>query len=370
MKHKSTRYRALTPEFRAFLTETGLWPLGKHYTDHMRTHHGGSSGKALTDLRAGSAVTEKAALGLLTYMLTSDHAVEGTRDKILGFVETKGGTLGAHADDLLPLITGEPRDSAGPAEDEADYLRRGSRGAVDLLMGPRRAITNRSRAIEPGEIDDAVGWLHVFIAASLSGKKARQTMTRNAARPVAEAHMGIGHDGYAARLAGWRSEIPLTVRVALGRRLPVGFSAVLPITEEAYELVRSGQRASYDTPATDLRQTSRHLLIEAVAERVATERVDPTNPTLPLLATLLTQIAHLSGVRDRSDDTSIRLLSFAGTEESRLRLEDQGFRPTGAVMPRAGVAVLERVFTVGAGAGLDAVTVMILQWIAKRPIDG
>ena len=358
----------MTTEFREHLTKHGIWPLGKLYLDHMREHHGGVSGKALTDLRAGAAVTEKAAHGLITFMLECEFAAPGSRESLLGFIEAKGLTKAADHNEILAIIAGPPRETRAPADGSADYLHLGTRAGVDMILHPRKLITRRSRACGESEITEAIGWLHVLIAYSLASKKTRDTMTVEQARPIAEAHMGVGLDAYADRMKAWRERLPLTVRLAMGRRHPVGVTVVLPLTPEAYEAVRCGQRASYECGPDDILDTSRHLLIEVGAERVAGVRVEPVNPTLPVLTSLLFQLAHLSGIRDRSDDTNIRLLSFAGTEDSRARLAKQGFEPTtpnGAIMPRSGVEILEREFLVGSLAGLSAVTVMVLRWIAR-----
>lgn len=370
MPRNDTKYRSLRTDFREHLTRNGAWPIGFNYLLHMRENHGRISGNALTGLRKGRAEPEKAAFGLVT-LLRGDEAPPGATEALFAYLEARGvrNPADLKASQILDVVTGPPRTRPTDDAPERDYLLEGVWAAQDLIRRPKRWIWRQSRECERAEIAVAVDWLQLYIAYTLTPVETRDSLTVEAARPIAESHMGITAEEYARRATAWHDRLPLTTRFGLGPRAPAGWTVVLPLTPEAYGEVRNGRRASYECGPEDLMAPSSHLLVEVVAERVASERVESTNPTLPLMASLHLQLARLSGIDSMEPGGRIHLLSFAGTKPSRDRLVKQGFKPTGAKMPRSGVAIMERTFTLNSLRGLEAATVIWLRWLdwaAKR----
>jgi hypothetical protein len=365
-------YRSLTPEFRHHFDRLDLFPTNPRYIVHMAEHYGGISGGVLTDLKAGAAVADKAALGLVSMIRWSDLAKPGSREALDAYLQRLGIEHLDEADDedIVSVICGPTLDRPRPADGHTDYLQLGVRAVKDFMLSPKRSILRHSRPCSPSEVDAAVNWVHLLIASHAADRDTREQVTLCEARPFAEEWMGITGAEYADRLRGWITENPKTVRLALGRKLPVGVTAVAPLRPEAYEAVRAGEVASYDCSPGDLLDSSRDILIEAVAERVAEERAEPLNPTLAMLMTLQLQLAHLTAIDTQPDDAVIRILSFAGTDLSQRRLAKQGFKAVGTKAARSGVDMMEREFHVGSLKGIEAITAMIWRWMDRSvPID-
>ncbi|MCA9297648.1 MAG: hypothetical protein KDA28_01200 [Phycisphaerales bacterium] len=362
------QYCALEQEFYQFLDERGYWPPFELYRAHMKERHNGIANKALTDLVKGAAVQEKASRGVLTFALESRYRLEGSRRAVMSYMEAKGVPSPEHADldTLLDVIRGPLLDRYAPPVDDEDMLETGALGFPRILGKLRGFLDNRSRACQPEDIDPAIGWIHILIACHAAPRRDWHAFSAASTRASSEAHMGIRADEYALQMRAWSQAVPQSVRIVLGRRHPIGVTVVLPLTDDAYERIRTGQIASYECTVEDLQVPSRNLLLEVAAERLGAETVEPINPTPYMLASMLSQIAHLTDIRSQPEDTLIRMVSFEGTRKSASRLKLQGFKPTGAVMPRSGVKILERTFSKGARVNLEAVTVMTLEWIQAR----
>lgn len=364
MPRRDTKYRALTAEFREFLTQNGIWPSGHNYMVFMRKNHSGIATKALTDLRAGAFVPEKAVIGLIN-QIRIDDGMDHARVALNEYVEAKGvtDTTKVTIGELLEKVC-EPSLRTPASPESTDYLEQGVRAMWNLFSLPGRPLADRSRLCENSEVQAAVEWLYVFVAYSLAKKQERDAITLENSRGIAEAHMGIDLDEYARRAREWNTCVPGSVRLALGRRGPIGMTITLPLREDVYRDVRDGKRASYECNASDLCKSSRYLIIEACAERAAGVRKEASNPTLPLLTSLLIQLGYFSGLNS-DDQTPLHLLSFAGTDQARKRLAKQRFEPTGAVMPRSGVVMMERTVSLKSGMDIDAVTVALLSWFSR-----
>lgn len=360
-------FRSLTPEFREQFNRLDLFPVNTRYLDHMAEHHGGISGGALTDMRAGSAVAEKAVQGLVSMIRWSGSAKPGSCESLNDFIKLQGCTEPDKLDDMgvVDRICGPVLKRPTPADGHIDYLELNVRAIGDLLLLPKRSIDKRSRPCMPQEAQSAVNWIHLLIASHAADRKMRDRVTLSEARPFAEKWMGITGREYEERLRGWIARDPRTARLALGRKLPVGIIVVAPLRERAYEAVRAGEAASYECAPDDLADASRDILIEAAAERVGEERAEAGNPTLAMLATLHLQLAHVTAFNTQPDDATIRLLSFAGTEVSRRRLAKQGFKPVGTKAARSGADIMEREFQVGSLKGIEAATAMIWRWMHR-----
>lgn len=83
-------YRSLTPEFRHHFDRLDLFPTNPRYIVHMAEHYGGISGGVLTDLKAGAAVADKAALGLVSMIRWSDLAKPGSREALDAYLQRLG----------------------------------------------------------------------------------------------------------------------------------------------------------------------------------------------------------------------------------------------------------------------------------------
>lgn len=363
MPRRDTKYRALQPAFCKYMTENSLWPIGKEYRDHMKRFHGGICGKVLTDIRAGAAVPEKALWGFFGLLrqrhemgiaLAQYHSADGR-------VPSPRHTIAQ----IMDITCGEVRITPTAGSTSVDFLRMGVRALWQLVALPGRPISKRSRHCATSELTEAVSWLFVYVAHCVSEKGTLDTLSFESARPIAQAWMGIDFDEYAHRVSEWRDHLLATVRLALGRKAPVGLTIVLPLTPEAYAAVREGHWASYECGPADFQVPSRHLLIECCAERVAGVQVESSNPTFPLLTSLLIQLAQFAALHESDDDADLRLLSFAGTDESRIRLAKQHFKVTGNTMPRSGVAIMERIVSQKSLVDIDAITIMLFYWVSR-----
>ncbi|VAX42175.1 hypothetical protein MNBD_PLANCTO03-2249, partial [hydrothermal vent metagenome] len=265
--------------------------------------------------------------------------------------------------EIFELITGKVYAQKMPPGGQVDYLMEGPWNSLEVLKRKKRLIWRQSRACLPVEIPAAIGWTQVNIAHALAGDNARDDLTLEEARPIAEEHMGISAEDYTRRVVEWHARCPLSFRFARGPKYPCGCTCVLPLTPEAYEAVRNGERASYECGSDDFQLPSRHLLVEICTERLASQRVETCNTTLPLMASIHLQLSHLSVLHAHKRGTRIHLLSFAATPLARQRLEKQGFKPTGAIMPRSGVKIMERTFSTASAGGIEAATVMWFIWL-------
>lgn len=366
MPRTDSKYRAIIDPVREYFTLHKIWPKNYGFREYMRQHYNGASKNELTKLSRGWALLEKNTIGLVSMLRDPHWTLENTTEALYACLTQMGvddpASLSDH--EIFDLITSKIYTKRMPPGEQVDYLMEGSWQGIELLRRQKRLIWRHSRACLHSEIPDAIGWTHVNIAYALSDEQSRDDITLERARPIAQAHMGISTEDYTDCVQSWHAWNPLLVRFAMGPKYPVGCTAVLPLTPEAYQAVRNGERASYECGPDDFILPSQHLLVEIVSERVATQRVEACNATVPLMASLHLQLSHLSAIHTQQRGTTIHLLSFAATPLAYRRLRKQGFKPTGSVMPRSGVKIMERTFSTGDLQGIEAATTMWFIWLA------
>ncbi len=366
MPRTAAKYRAIIDPVREYFTLHGIWPKNYGFRQYMLKHHNGASKNELTKLSKGWAVLEKNTIGLVSMLRDPQWTLCSTTEALHACLSQMGiddpASLSNH--EVFDLITGKVYPKRTPPGGQVDYLMEGAWQGVELLRRQKRLIWRHSRACLSSEIPTAVGWTQVNIAYALADEQSRDDITLDQARPVAEAHMGLSTADFIDRVQAWHAWNPLLVRFAMGPRYPVGCTSVLPLTPKAYQAVRCGEQASYNCGPDDSILPSRHLLIEIVSERVATQRVEACNASVPLMASLHLQLSHLSAIHTQKRGTTINLLSFAATPLASARLGKQGFKPTGSIMPCSGVRIMERTFSTGDLQGIEAATTMWFIWLA------
>ncbi len=372
MPRTDTRYRAVIDMVREYFTLHDVWPKYELFRDYMYDRTANTSKNNLTKLSKGWALPEKVSMGLVSML----RDPKWTRPGATTMLHDCLAELGVEDPEVLntreifELITGKVYDRAMPPGGQVDYLMEGAWQSLEVLKRKKRLIWRQSRACLPVEIPAAIGWMQVNIAHALAGEEAGDDITLEEAGPIAEKHMGVSAADYTRRVTEWHAWNPLLFRLARGPKYPCGCTCVLPLTPEAYEAVRNGEKASYECGPDDFQLPSRHLLVEICAERLASQQVETCNTTLPLMASIHLQLSLLSAIHAQPRGTLIHLLSFAATSLARQRLAKQGFKPTGAVMPRSGVKIMERTFSTAAAGGLEAATVMWFMWLHRvTPAD-
>jgi hypothetical protein len=136
-----------------------------------------------------------------------------------------------------------------------------------------------------------------------------------------------------------------TVAFARGKRHRTGMNVVLPLTEQAYLAMKSGQRQGHEVARSELTRPSRFLLIPCSAEHPAAPLPGEGNITEYNLYAILTQVGALSAVRGDEWLKPIHALSFAATPLSRHRLRQAGYKPLGVMMPGRDIEFYERKLT-------------------------
>jgi len=120
----------------------------------------------------------------------------------------------------------------------------------------------------------------------------------------------------------------------------VGVSVLIPLSKAFYRRFCDGQAEDTDIVPGDLQVPSGHLMIGAAADnRDLDHRRSKADHSVPQFLTLLFQIASLCPLLE--EGVYVDLIGFAGTDESRSRLEAYHFKDLGTKTPVTGKAVLE-----------------------------
>ncbi len=130
-------------------------------------------------------------------------------------------------------------------------------------------------------------------------------------------------------------------------------SIALPLTDDAYEAVRRGERKTYRCKPADLLPASPQLLVEGLALRPPEEAPEAERQDLRLVVAMLCQHAHLTDYPGVGREIPLRLLAFAGTPKHRERALKFKYRPTGTFMHGTNIEFLERRLFLPEKGGLD-----------------
>lgn len=134
-----------------------------------------------------------------------------------------------------------------------------------------------------------------------------------------------------------------------GRR--TGVSAVLPVTDEAYESMRCGERHFMQITADDVLPESQNLILDSLVEIPGDVKASWYQLTSSLSFTLFFQLSMLS---IDPVDPRFRMLSFGASPMNVKRLEGVALSPVGTRMPVFDFPLYE--FGLDPDRGEDAVT--------------
>lgn len=117
-----------------------------------------------------------------------------------------------------------------------------------------------------------------------------------------------------------------------------GVSVLLPISDEAYEKVLTGQHSFLDVTDDDIRPQSQNLLLDAAVEFPEFAPHSRYEVTGSLFFAILFQIASQSQDPIAKD---FRILSFGASAANTARLEANGFTTMGSTMPEFNFPIYE-----------------------------
>ncbi len=252
-------------------------------------------------------------------------------------------------DAILSQLCGDPTGDPPP--------RSGSRRnrVRDWLLLPLDVVTglevnrvlSRVQRCEPEEVAVAVDWM--FVCSGRAHTRNGESLLPPYARLRAAECIGIDCAGYAKAASEWHETNRWTVIFACERTKNVGMSVVLPVTEVFYEAVRGGRRASFECSSSDIVVPSRHLIIEAAAERYG---LDPhENPTSAINGAIIAQICALTRHGQWPGQSVYHWLSFEGTDTNTKRLAARGFRYIAKRSAKSGYPLWEQVVDLQTGLG-------------------
>jgi hypothetical protein len=210
-----------------------------------------------------------------------------------------------------------------------DYLQRGVESFIDFIH-TLPALDNWVRGCPQADIPAAVHWMYVRVAQDTAPNG--PSLSEDQAQKFAEHRMGMDYDDYWRAAQDWASVNSWILVRGWHKLGPVGMSIVLPVKPTVYQDVLDGHKAPYDCTSADLLVPSRHLLVEAVAERPEYVGRPHINPTKALRASSIFQVAALSRCNRLDEPSTLRILSFAGTPLNEVRLRKSGFVSTGRLM--------------------------------------
>lgn len=362
------RFRAFNESFRAHMERHGAWPRERYVATWFKKDYGGYTSNSFTAMKRGEHVLEKYALGFVTMLAQRAHTtdVRHSYRTLLRFLgKSEAFQMDAsHVEAVVAMICGPSADKNPYSQPMTDYLVHGVRAIGDF--NGEFAVDRYVRGFPDDDaLMQAIGWMYVRVAQAAVMHAGDLPQTE--AEVQAGEFMGIGKDAYFARAQQWLDHYPWTVTRAWHKSGSVGVSIVLPVTDAAYERVRSGEVPPYLLTPDDMTAPTLNLIIEAAAERPESLSEPHINTTKPLFLCIAFQLAALARCHTLKSPGVLRILTFAGTPQNRERSLATGFVPTGTRMARTGLEVLERRISVGGlplDSLLDGPLLFSLGWIA------
>ncbi len=192
------------------------------------------------------------------------------------------------------------------------------------------------------QVREAGKWLFVWAAHEICPQafyRGEQTLI-----DITEAALDIKLVAYQNALVRWWRKVPWSVVRARGNFTQVGMSVVLPLTKEAYRLVKTGELGVMQIEAEHLCQRSRHLFIGTFAQRTTLLEGEQGIALNRILAALFVQVSILARTDLTEDATPLHMLTAIGSESNKLRIERMGYDPLDAVDRSSRLPLFERVF--------------------------
>ncbi len=214
-------------------------------------------------------------------------------------------------------------------------------GWLILLAALKEDPTLPEEAYCRGEEDvrDAAKMVMLSVAGRADSKLSGRT-----AMALAERIMERTLDEYAALLFKLWKASEDTVIFTMDRGERLGVTVAAPVTEGFHRRFRSGQAEDMDITEADVVSRSKFVLHAAAAENRNLDVRKAKGERAGLLArTVLHQFAATFVPLDPFNDffTALHLISFAGNEESRARLESYHYKKVGAKTPVTGKEIME-----------------------------
>lgn len=338
------RHRALKQEFLDVLAARGAVPKHATLKAWLESRGCGARTQSLIDLLKGASVEERL-ISAAVEMFLRDIGPGGkgpmrrALDEFLGDARANFATR-TDVEAVAACVCTAPTPAA--PSDERRFSWRDFFGVGIARLGGLAVEPLMRRCVRACRTDDeareAAEWICLLVGRTFAG----ESCSRLLALETAHRRMGVAPEAYAERVLAWRRATPWAVLRAVRGDVAVGATILLPVSESAYDDVAEGRRPSWDLSGDELLPASRRLIVEAVAERPASDVKVRRNPTLSLLGCHAVQHVALMRIGDWGGTEEVRVLSFGGTPLGRKRLADVGYRPTGVDMAVAGVDLWER----------------------------
>ena len=113
-----------------------------------------------------------------------------------------------------------------------------------------------------------------------------------------------------------------TFMFAVRSQKRIGLSAIWPLTDEAYESLRSGTISFADIRSSDIKKGSQNLFVNSAFELVPTARLPWSKITDGIFHLILYQLAAMSSDPWKN---SFRMICFTGTPDNHQRAIGNGF---------------------------------------------
>ncbi len=138
------------------------------------------------------------------------------------------------------------------------------------------------------------------------------------------------YDSYEQRYLSIWKQNPGTFVFSVSQRERTGMSVILPVTDSAYERLRTGEISFMDISASDILGTSQNLVVDSAVEFSNCTALPWYRITESLSFAVFSQMTMLAsnpGARD------FRMLSFGASPANIERLKSTGFVFNGRTMP-------------------------------------
>jgi hypothetical protein len=300
----------------------------------------GVAKQAVSDMRIGKPVPERLCRALCSHLVKvaapdwkgNRSIVERVDDHLTGRGFPR---LVRHSEESLFEAIFEP------VMRERNWLVEGFSVVGDILRFQPLFDSFVQRCNSADSIEEATRWVFAAVGADLA--KGTQKLSIEQMIALGERYMCISTATYAEALRKWLTFHPWTAVLARGKQVPTGISAIVPLTEQAYSKIRSGQIMPTDCVESDLQFPSRYLFGDTMAQRPRElDGESQTASTKSLFVCVLTQIAVLSQFHKLGNGEAVKVLSFSVTTENTRSLESNGWQFTGTKMKSCDLRIYEK----------------------------
>lgn len=328
--------RSLSSAFIEFMNLRAAWPAKKRFEGWMRddsVDRGGIRNGIYAAMKEGKRVDVRHTLGLVQFLRQS--LWKPGSEALAEFCRIHG-----IADDASDASVAEHL----LAQDEEDYFEKGIHGLLDVIRGEKLIKKSVQGCQDERQVRDTIRWVYVTFARLLESDQPAASKDFDQAIALATAKLATTLEAYQENALRWWNFDRWTVVRIRGKRGPTGFSIVLPLSQQAYESVRRGERSIHEIDVSELRRPSRYVLIEAAAEIPPDMGGETGNPSRNALIAHFTQCAILTNCHGEEANVPRHALTYAATEQGTKRAHAFGYRPTGNRTPGSGAEVLEKVY--------------------------